>query len=153
LEALGTFEGTIDHRSLVYAAVAVFPTERNVHHHVESPERFAAFGRPPDHREANARDQALNQIAPLRSECDSVEGNELDLRRGGRGVAGAALGPEAVILRPVHRRRLLTPVAVGAFVRGDHDTARRVIFAGGFPPSLFVPTHSPCSRKASAMMS
>lgn len=48
LDALLSLERAVNHRSLLHSPVAIFPSERNVHHQVECPERLAALWRTPD---------------------------------------------------------------------------------------------------------
>jgi hypothetical protein len=62
-------------------AAAVQPTEHDVHHGVEGPERLATFRRPPDHGEPDARDQSFDEVAACGPEPDLVERDELDARR------------------------------------------------------------------------
>src|SRR5258706_9665680 len=77
VQAALSFAGHIDHRTLLDASAAIFPTQRDMHCQIETPEGLAAFGRAPDHDKALARDDAPDQIGGCEGEDHLVEGYEV----------------------------------------------------------------------------
>jgi hypothetical protein len=62
-----TLAGNVQDRTLLNPMAAVFPTERDVHLDVENPKCLSAFGRTPDDGDADARQDAVDEVLGGRS--------------------------------------------------------------------------------------
>jgi len=58
--AVRAFECTVDDGALLHGAFPVFPAKSDVHHEVEYPKRFTAFGRPVDKHQPGNGDEFIH---------------------------------------------------------------------------------------------
>jgi hypothetical protein len=74
LKTICPFERAVHDSTLCNSVAAILPTERHVQHEVKGEEALPTFRRTPDKREADARNEALDEIELLLAGLEFVEG-------------------------------------------------------------------------------